>query len=55
MSSVARERIKEHLLSSGLAPSPGFEIPMRDVRVDAALFRQENLELLTEEQKLVNA
>jgi oligoendopeptidase F len=52
---AADQRIKEHLLSSGLAPPPGFEIAMRDMRVDAALFRQENLELLTEVQRLVNA
>jgi oligoendopeptidase F len=52
---AADQRIKAHLLSSSPAPRPGFKIPMRDMRVDAALFRQENLELLTKEQKLVNA
>jgi oligoendopeptidase F len=53
---MARDQaIREHLLSSGLVPPPGFEIPHRDMRVDAALFREENLARLTEEQKLVNA
>jgi oligoendopeptidase F len=52
---VADQRIKEHLLNSGLTPPPGFEIPLRDMQVDAALFREENLGLLSEEQRLVNA
>jgi oligoendopeptidase F len=52
---AADQKIKRHLLSCGLASPPGFEIPLRDMQVDAELFREENLDLLTEEQRLVNA
>jgi oligoendopeptidase F len=48
------QEIKEHLLSSGLPPAPRFEIPLRDMQVDADLFREENLELLAQEQRLIN-
>ncbi|HUN24538.1 MAG TPA: M3 family oligoendopeptidase [Anaerolineales bacterium] len=44
--------LKKKLLESGLTP-PGLEVPMRDIRGDAALFRAENLPLHTEEEKLV--
>jgi oligoendopeptidase F len=52
---AADQRIKEHLLTSGLASPPGFEIPMRNMRVDAELFCEENLDLAAEEKKLANA
>jgi oligoendopeptidase F len=46
----AEQRLKEKLLASGL-DAPGFEIPLRNMRAEAALFRPENVELLTEHQK----
>jgi oligoendopeptidase F len=52
---AAEQGIRENLLSSGLAPPPGFEIPLRDMRADAELFCEQNLDLAAEEQKLVNA
>jgi oligoendopeptidase F len=49
----AEQLLKEKLLSSGFEPS-GFEIPLRNFRAEADLFRKENLQLLAEEQKLAN-
>ena len=48
---AAEQRLKEKLLASGLEPE-GMAVPLRKMRVEAALFRQENLPLLTAEQKL---
>lgn len=48
---AAEQVFKEKLLASGLQPE-GFEIPLRNMRAEADLFRQENLPLLGEEQKL---
>ncbi len=48
---AADQKLKEKLLDSGLEPPEGFDIPMRNMRAEAALFREENLPLLTEEQK----
>lgn len=48
---AAEQVLKEKLLASGLTPN-GFEIPLRNLRAEAALFRQENLPLFTQEQKL---
>jgi len=45
------QKLKEKLLASGLQPA-GFEIPLRNMRAEADLFRSENLPLLAEEQKL---
>ncbi len=45
------QKLKEKLLASGLEPS-GFDIPLRNLRAEAMLFRQENLPLLSEEIKL---
>jgi oligoendopeptidase F len=50
---AADQEIKTHLLQSGLEPPPGFEIPMRNMRTEAQLFREENLPLLAEEQRLI--
>ncbi|MBM3314234.1 M3 family oligoendopeptidase [candidate division WOR-3 bacterium] len=47
----AEQQLKTRLLASGLSPA-GFEQPLRRMRVDAALFRQENLPLFVEQQKL---
>jgi oligoendopeptidase F len=45
------QRMKEKLLSSGLEPE-GFEIPLRKMRVDAEIYRDENLPLQTEIDRL---
>ena len=45
------QQLKEKLLASGLVVS-GFEIAMRNLRAEAALFREANLPLLSEEKKL---
>lgn len=47
------QRLKQHLLASGLMPA-GFEMPLKQIRTDAELFREENVPLETEEQKLGN-
>jgi len=47
----ADQVLKENLLASGLQPE-GFEIPIRNLRAEAALFRPANLPLLSEELKL---
>lgn len=49
--SAAEQQLKEALLASGIEPA-GFGLPLRKMRVEAELFRQANLPLLTEEQKL---
>ena len=41
----AEQNIKEKLLASGLQPA-GFDIPLRNMRAEADLFRPENLPLL---------
>ncbi len=48
---AADQKLKEKLLASGLQP-PGFEIPLRNLRAQADLFREVNLPLLSEELKL---
>jgi oligoendopeptidase F len=50
---AADQKLKQKLLASGLEPA-GFEMPLRNMRTEAALFREENLPLLTEERKLSN-
>jgi len=50
-SQAAEQALKEKLLASGLEPA-GFELPLRNMRAEADLFRQENLPLLSEELKL---
>ena len=50
---AAAQRLKTKLLTSGLQPS-GFELPLRNMRAEAELFREANLPLLTEERKLGN-
>jgi len=49
----AENTLKKKLLESQLV-EPGFEIPLRNMRTEAAIFRQENLPLLSQEQKLVS-
>ncbi len=48
---TAEQRLKEKLLASGLEPK-GMELPLRAMRTHAALFREANLPLQAEEQKL---
>src|ERR1700690_1102121 len=48
---AAQQKLKEKLLASQLEP-PGFEIPLRNMRAEADLFRADNLPLLAEQQKL---
>jgi oligoendopeptidase F len=43
--------LKQKLLASALTPK-GFEIPLLKLRADADLYREENLSLLAQEQKL---
>ncbi|HEX9091178.1 MAG TPA: M3 family oligoendopeptidase, partial [Anaerolineales bacterium] len=52
-SQAVNQALKQKLLASGLEPE-GFEIPLRNMRVEAAIFRQENLPLQAEEKKLAN-
>jgi oligoendopeptidase F len=49
--SEADQRLKQKFLASGLEPE-GFDVPLRNMRAEADLFRQENLPLLAEHQKL---
>ena len=48
---AAEQALKQKLLASGLEPE-GFAIPLRNMRAEADLFREENLPLLAEENKL---
>jgi oligoendopeptidase F len=48
---AAEQELKQKLLDSGLEPA-GFEIPLRNMRAEAALFREANLPLLVENRKL---
>lgn len=48
---AAEQRLKEKLLASGLEPE-GFSLPLRKMRTEAALFREANIPLLSEERKL---
>jgi oligoendopeptidase F len=47
------QALKQKLLTSGLQPE-GFDIPLRNMRVEAEIYRDENVPLLSEEKKLVN-
>jgi oligoendopeptidase F len=50
-SQKAEQKLKEKLLSSALT-LPGLEIPLRNIRWEAEIFREGNLPLLNEELKL---
>ena len=50
---AADQKVKEKLLASGLLPK-GFEIAFQKMQAEAEIFREENLPLLAEEQKLAN-
>ena len=51
-SQAAEQKLKEKLLASGLELE-GLEVPMRNMRSEAELFREANLPLLSEELKLI--
>jgi oligoendopeptidase F len=53
VSEAASQKLKEKLLASKLEVE-GFDIQLRNMRAEANLFREENLPLLAEEQKLGN-
>ncbi len=48
----AEQKLKEMLLESGITPQ-GYEVPLRNLRAQADLFREANLTLLSEDRKLV--
>jgi oligoendopeptidase F len=48
---AAEQKLKQKLLESRLEP-PEFDIPLRNMRAEAALFREANLPLLVENRKL---
>jgi oligoendopeptidase F len=48
---AAEQRLKEKLLASGIEPQ-NFAVPMRNMRAQAALFREDNLPLFNEESRL---
>ncbi|HEX7620859.1 MAG TPA: M3 family oligoendopeptidase [Anaerolineales bacterium] len=48
---AAEQKLKEKLLASKLEPK-GFDIPLRNMRAEADLFRETNLPLLANQQKL---
>ncbi|MCB8932631.1 MAG: M3 family oligoendopeptidase [Fimbriimonadaceae bacterium] len=47
----ADQRLKEKLLASGLEPE-GFDVPLRNMRAEAELYREVNVPLLAQEMKL---
>lgn len=49
---TAEQKLKDRLLASGLAPK-SFETALRMMQAEAEIFREENLPLLADEQKLV--
>lgn len=51
---AADQQFKEKFLKSGLQAPEGFEVALKIMRTEADLFREENLPLFTEENKLGN-
>ncbi len=47
----AEQQLKQKLLDSGLQPE-GFEVPLRNLRAEAELFREVNLPLIVQHRKL---
>lgn len=52
-SQAADQQLKEKLLASQVEPK-GFEVPLRKMRTESAIFREVNLPLLSEERKLAS-
>jgi oligoendopeptidase F len=50
---IAEQRLRRKLLASGLTPH-NYDAPLRNIQAEADLFREANLPLLTEEQRLGN-
>lgn len=50
-SQVMQQRLKQRLLDSGLEPA-GMAVPLRKMQTEASLFREANLPLMTQDQKL---
>lgn len=48
------QQIKEHLLASGLTPE-GFDVPLRNLRMETGIFCEANLALLKEDRELSDA
>lgn len=48
---AAQQKLKEKFLAANIEV-PGFEVPLRNIRTEAEIFREENLPLELEEQKL---
>lgn len=48
---AGEQKLKDKLLSSGISPA-GYEVPLRDIRAQAELFREENLPLLSADKKI---
>ncbi len=48
---AADQQLKLKLFETGLEPE-GFEMPLRNMKADVAIFREENLPLLTKERKM---
>jgi len=51
---AAEEKLRQKFLASGCTLE-GFKIPLRNMRADVAVFREENLGLMVEEEKLNTA
>lgn len=49
---IANNQLNQKLVASGFEPE-GFEIPLRNMRADIELFREENLPLSVEERKYI--
>ena len=50
---AVNQELKQKLLASGFQPKE-FEVPLRNMRIETQIYRQENLPLLAEERKLAN-
>jgi oligoendopeptidase F len=52
-SQAMEQKLKRKLLESGLEPA-GFSVPLRKLRAEVAIYRDQNLPLLAEERKLAS-
>jgi len=50
---VEDQRLKEKLIESGLSPN-NFEVPLQKIQIEASLYREKNVPLLAQEEKLTN-